>query len=132
MIARKTGLRVAGAIGTLFGILTVREGGAVLFIDGAARVAAGNFVPFVLWFNFLAGFAYVVAGIGLIFQQAWAVRTALVIAFATLVVFAAFGLHVAGGGAYETRTLLAMTIRSTVWCVIALLGWRMLLRHLRA
>jgi len=50
-------VRAAGIIGALFGLLTIREGGAVLFVDGAARVAAGDFVPFVLWFNFLAGFA---------------------------------------------------------------------------
>ncbi len=31
----------------------------------AARVAAGNFVPFVVWFNFLAGFVYVAAGVEL-------------------------------------------------------------------
>ncbi|HCF2751418.1 TPA: hypothetical protein NIB35_006709, partial [Pseudomonas aeruginosa] len=48
-----------------FGLLTLREGGAVLFVDGAARQAAGHYVPFVLWFNFLAGFAYIVAGVGL-------------------------------------------------------------------
>lgn len=49
----------------LFGLLTLKEGGFVLFFDGPAREAAGSYVPFVLWFNFSAGFAYVAAGIGL-------------------------------------------------------------------
>jgi len=117
-------VRAAGVIGALFGLLTIREGGAVLFIDGPARAAAGNFVPFVLWFNFLAGFAYLVAGVGLLFRQAWAVRVALVIALATLGVFAAFGVHVVTSGAYEMRTVVAMTLRSTIWIVIAAIGWR--------
>ncbi len=38
-----------------FGLLTLKEGGSVLFGDTAARTAAGHYVPFVLWFNFVAG-----------------------------------------------------------------------------
>lgn len=48
-----------------FGLLTIKESGTVLFGDEAARAAAGNYVPFVLWFNFISGFAYVIAGAGL-------------------------------------------------------------------
>jgi len=40
-------------------------------------------------------------------------------------VFAAFGIHVLTGGAYEIRTAAAMTLRTTVWLVIAALAWRM-------
>ncbi|MEO7200530.1 MAG: hypothetical protein ABIY56_10000, partial [Dokdonella sp.] len=47
-------IRVISAIAIAFGLLTIKEGGAVLFFDGAGREAAGNYVPFVLWFNFLA------------------------------------------------------------------------------
>lgn len=117
-------LRATAVIAVLFGLLTLREGGAVLFVNGADRLAAGNYVPFVLWFNFSAGFFYVVAGVGLWFRRTWAARVALWIAVATLIVFAAFGWHVVSGGAYETRTVVAMTVRSTVWLLIAAIGWR--------
>ena len=120
-------VRVAGIIGALFGLMTIREGGAVLFVDGPARVAAGDYVPFVLWFNFLAGFTYVVAGAGLVFGRSWAARVAIVIAVATLGVFVAFGAHIVSGGAFEMRTVVAMTLRSVVWCAIAALSWRVLL-----
>jgi len=119
-------VRAAGIFGALFGLLTVREGGAVLFFDGAAREAAGNFVPFVLWFNFLAGFVYLVAGVGLFYRQVWAARVALYIAVATLAVFAAFGIHAVSGGAYEMRTVVAMTLRSAVWILISVVAWRSL------
>ncbi len=122
-------VRAAGVLGAVFGLLTIKEGGAVLFVDGAGRAAAGNFVPFVLWFNFLAGFAYVVAGIGLFFRVTWAARVALAIAIATLGVAAAFGVHLISGGAYEMRTVVAMALRCTIWCVIAALGWHFLLRQ---
>ena len=64
-LPRNTWSRLLSLLAIGFGLLTLREGGAVLFVDGAARLAAGHYVPFVLWFNFLAGFAYVVAGVGL-------------------------------------------------------------------
>jgi len=107
-----------------FGLLTLREGGAVLFFDGAARQAAGHYVPFVLWFHFLAGFAYVVAGVGLWLRRRWAAWLALAIAAATALVFLAFGVHVLLGGAWEPRTPVAMTLRTLVWAGIASLAWR--------
>ena len=111
-----------------FGLLTIKEGGTILFGDAAARAAAGNYVPFVLWFNFLAGFAYVIAGIGLWRQQRWAAWLAAAIAVATALMFAAFGAHVASGGAYEQRTVIAMSLRTLVWTAIAVLAYRRLLR----
>lgn len=111
---------VAGA----FGALTVKEGGSVLFGSEAARLAAGQYVPFVLWFNFLAGFAYIAAGIGLWLRRRWAARLALAIAAATALVFAAFAVHILAGGAYELRTVFAMTLRTLVWSAIAAVAWR--------
>jgi hypothetical protein len=116
-------LRIAAVIALAFGALTVFSGGTALFGGPETRAAVGNAVPFVLWFNFLAGFAYIAAGIGLWLRQPWAARFALLIALATLAVFAAVGLHVATGGAYEPRTVGAMTLRSLVWLAIAALAW---------
>lgn len=107
-----------------FGLLTLREGGAVLFVDGAARQAAGHYVPFVLWFNSLAGFAYIVAGVGLWMRRRWAMWLAIAIAVATALAFLAFGVHVVLGGAWERRTVVAMTLRSLVWAGIAAIAWR--------
>ena len=66
-----------------FGLLTLKEGGAILVGGEAEQASAGNYVPFVLWFNFLAGFAYVIAGAGLWLRHRWAVWLAVVIAAAT-------------------------------------------------
>ena len=115
---------VAAIVAVVFGAMTIKAGGSVLFIDGPERAAAGNYVPFVLWFNFLAGIAYIVAGIGLYLWRGWAVKLALLIAVATLLVFAAFGAHVLTGGEYEPRTVGAMSLRSIVWLVIGLYSYR--------
>ncbi len=102
----------------LFGLMTIRAGGLVLFTDGAAHQAAGDYVPFVLWFNFIAGFLYLVAAAGIWMQRRWAGWVALLIAVSTLIIFAALAVHILAGGAYETRTIVAMTLRSTVWVAI--------------
>jgi hypothetical protein len=78
------------AIAVVFGLLTLKSGGSVLFIDGTDRLAAGNYVPFVLWFNFLAGFFYLIAGAGLWMQQHWALRLSIIIAISTLIVALAY------------------------------------------
>lgn len=112
-------IRAISLLAIGFGLLTIKEGGAVVFGDEVARAAAGNYVPFVVWFNFVAGFAYVVAGVGLWLQQKWAFWLALAIAAATAFTFAAFGLHINSGGAYEQRTVIAMSLRTLVWVVIS-------------
>lgn len=111
-----------------FGLLTIKEGGMVVFGNDAARAAAGNYVPFVVWFNFVAGFAYVTAGVGLWLQQRWALWLAATIAVATALTFAALGLHIYSGEAYEQRTVFAMSLRTVVWVVIASVALRVLRR----
>jgi hypothetical protein len=116
-------------VAVIFGLLTIKEGGAVLFGDEAARTAAGNYVLFVLWFNFVAGFAYVVAGVWLWLQQRWAVWLAVAITAATALTFAAFGVHIYSGEAYEQRTVIAMSLRTLIWVVIAIVSARALQRR---
>ncbi|MFV0543283.1 MAG: hypothetical protein ACK5L8_06270 [Marinicella pacifica] len=113
-------LRMVAIVAIVFGLMTIREGGLVLSGNQAAVSAAGDFVPFVLWFNFIAGFFYILAGIGLWLQRRWSVWLAIVLAAATAFVFAAFGLHVALGGAFAQRTVVAMSLRTIIWTAIAL------------
>jgi hypothetical protein len=113
-----------GVLAVVFGIVTIVVGGKTLFGGAGERVAAGNYVPFVLWFNFIAGFAYVIAGCGLLLWKRWAATLSIAIALATVAVFAAFGLHILFTGAYEMRTVGAMTIRSAIWIAIAAAAWR--------
>jgi membrane-bound acyltransferase YfiQ involved in biofilm formation len=123
-------VRLAALVALVFGVATIRAGGSVLFGDGAQ--AAGNVVGFVLWFNFLAGFAYIVAGVGLWLRRHWSAQLALAIAAGTVLVFVAFGIHVVLGGAFEARTAWAMTLRSVVWILIALLAFKAAKRDDRA
>jgi hypothetical protein len=111
------------AVALAFGLTTIVSGGQVLFGSGAAREAAGNYLPFVVWFNFLAGFAYVAAAPGLATRQRWAARLALVIAAATALAFLVFGVFVLAGTPFESRTIGAMTLRTALWTGIAWFAW---------
>lgn len=119
-------MRVVALLAIAFGMLTIKSGGQVVFGNVAARTAAGNFVPFVVWFNFLAGFVYIAAGIGLWLRRRSAVVLAAALAAGTALTFAAFGAHIANGGAYELRTVWALTLRLVVWNAITLFAWRVL------
>ena len=57
------------------------------------------------------------------------VNAAALIAAATALTFAALGVHIAQGGAFELRTVAAMALRTTVWAVLAWLAFRHLGRQ---
>ncbi len=90
-----------------------------LFGGPAAQAAAGNAVPFVLWFNFLSGFVYLLAGIGIAKRKQWGRMLAIALAVSIVAVFALLGWHVFRGGMYEVRTVGAMVLRATVWIGIS-------------
>ncbi len=102
-----------------FGALTLFSGGRALFGTPEARASVGNAVPFVLWFNFCAGFVYILAGLGLLRRRPWAVYASIFLASSTALIAAAFGAYVLGGGAFELRTVGAMAIRLLFWIVVS-------------
>ncbi len=119
---------IVTVIAVLFGLLTIKSGGQVLFGEMLYQKAAGNYVLFVVWFNFLAGFLYIAAGAGIWMLRRWAVWLSLLIAIATIIIFAFFGLHILEGGAYEARTCVAMSLRSLVWILISIFSYRGIIR----
>jgi len=122
-------LRVAAGVAVIFGLLTVVSGGRALFGGPAAVAAVGDAVPFVLWFNFLSGFVYVLAGLGLALGRRWAVMLSAGLAATIAAVFALFGLYIFQGAAFEMRTVGAMGLRLVVWVAIAAVAARHIASH---
>ncbi|MBO6891706.1 MAG: hypothetical protein JJ866_07185 [Roseibium sp.] len=117
-------LKFAAGFAVVFGVLTVFSGGLALFAEPDIRSLFGDTVRFVLLFNFLSGFVYVLAGFGLWHRRSWAVRLSVFVCLAILGVFVFLGLHILGGGAYEIRTIFAMTFRAICWLLISLVAVR--------
>jgi hypothetical protein len=120
MHTRTRSVTIAAAVAVIFGLLTILSGGRALF----GGVDMGAVVLFVLWFNFLAGFAYVVAGLGLWYRASWATGLSISIALATAIVFATFLWQVWSGTAYEARTMGAMVLRLATWVAISIVAVR--------
>jgi len=115
-------LRILSVIAVVFGLLTLKAGGSVIFNIGSARQVEWNFVPFVVWFNFLSGFFYIAAGIGLWLQRRWAVTLSIALVISISITYIVFGIHVLNGGPYEMRTVYAMALRTFVWGVISIVS----------
>ncbi len=107
-------------IAFVFGGLTLFSGGSVLFLDGQARADAGDYVPFILWFNFIAGFFYIAASMGIFTWKKWGVTLSWLIFITTIIAFIGLAGHIITGGNFEIRTVVAMVLRTSVWLVIAL------------
>ena len=105
-------------VALLFGLLTLYSGGMALFGGETARAAVGNAVPVVLWFNFLAGIAYISGAVALYLRHPWARPIALAIGLATLAVFALLIVLILTGTPFEMRTIGAMVLRSGFWIAI--------------
>ncbi len=111
-------LKILSVMAIVFGTLTVVSGGLALFGDAQARASVGNAVSFVLWFNFLAGFVYMLTGFAIWRGLHWAVGAAKGLVLTTAIVAAAFGWHVVSGGAYEARTVGALLFRLLFWVAV--------------
>jgi hypothetical protein len=121
-------LRGVALFAGLFGVATVLAAGSVLFGPSAGGDPEAT-APFVVWFNFGAGFAYIAAAFGLARARRWSIALALALAVATAAVFTAFGLYVAAGGSFQTRTVYALGLRTGVWVAITLLAAWLLRRR---
>ncbi|MFC1665141.1 hypothetical protein ACFL17_05865 [Pseudomonadota bacterium] len=125
---RSTLVKYIASIAIGFGLLSISSGGSVLFGDGATRELAGDYVPFVVWFNFLAGFVYLIAGVGLWTQKQWTIPLSIFITAATLVVLSLLLIHILKGESYEVRTVAAMIFRAIVWATIATFAYHKIKR----
>lgn len=126
---RPVAIWIFSIIALIFGGLTIKSGGLVLFTDGEFHQQQGNFVPFVVWVNFISGFAYIVAAVGLFQMQRWAGYMAYLIAIVTALTYILFGMHVMNDGLYEMQTVIAMAIRTSLWVVISLVAYFQFMRR---
>jgi hypothetical protein len=119
-IKNKIVLIILGALAFGFGIMTIKSGSFALFGGVAGKEFAGQYIPLVLWFNFMAGFFYTITGVGIVLNKSWAVSLAKALALSTALVFIIFGVLVMSGTDYETKTVAAMTVRTLFWFLIFL------------
>lgn len=94
---------------------------SVLFDWFGIREKEGNYVPGIVWANFVCGILYLVAAYGIIRHQIWArfplTIALLILILASIVLF----IHIYNGGLYETKTIGAMAFRTGVTVLFLLI-----------
>lgn len=107
-------IKIAAFVSAFFGLLTVFAGGSVILDLFGMREVEGNFVPFVVWANFLCGFLYLMAAYGFFKRKDWTVTlmkfTVWILIAAAIVLF----IWIANGELYENKTIAALGFRILV------------------
>lgn len=102
----------------VFGVMTVISGGRNLFTE-TGIATRGNIVPLVLWFNFTAGFFYLVAAFSTFKMKTCVKKLSIVLAILNTIVLLYLAGHIYQGGLYENKTVVAMSFRTLFWIVFA-------------
>jgi hypothetical protein len=103
----------------IFGTLTIFSGGRALFSEIGINTR-GNIVPVVLWFNFIAGFFYLISSF-LIFKLIPLVKQlSITIAILNVIIFSYLIYHIFDGGLFENKTVFAMGFRTVFWLIFAI------------
>ncbi|MGB5555923.1 MAG: hypothetical protein WBM83_14800 [Flavobacteriaceae bacterium] len=108
---------------TAFALLTLFLSSSVIFDWFGIRAKEGNYVPFVVWTNFIVSWLYLLAAYGFIKLKKWAHK--ILVAAALILIIALIGLffHIQNGGLYETKTIGALFFRTSLTLVFALLAY---------
>lgn len=102
----------------VFGIMTVASGGRSLFTEEGIATR-GNIIPLVLWFNFIAGFFYLLAGLSILKMKPCVKRLSIFLASFSSIVMLYLAIHIYQGGFYEIKTVVAMSFRTFFWIAFA-------------
>lgn len=114
-------LRISAIVAAIFGILTLIAGGRILLGLGKAGYAV---VQPVLLFNTIMGALYLLTAVFIVRSSDWARPLALFIAAANVIVLLSIIVMRSTGGTVANETMGAMTLRSVVWVVIAVVLMR--------
>ena len=117
--------KIAAWVLLIFGFLTVFAGGSVIMDLFGMREKEGNYVLFVVWANFIAGFLYLVSSFGFFKRKTW---TSIILSVATWILIAAFAgllIHIQSGGIYENKTIVAMIFRTSLTIILLTIARKM-------
>lgn len=103
---------VIAIILTAFALLTIFMSSSVLFDWFGMREKQGNYVPFIVWTNFISGFLYLLAAYGLLKTKKWSFKILLDLSIAFVIALIVLALYINYGGAFEIKTVKAMIFRT--------------------
>jgi len=112
-----------------FALLTLFLSASVIFDLFNIREKEGNYVPFIVWSNFISSIIYLIAAYGLIKLKKW---STWLLGLSVVILTAAFiGLkvHISNGGIYEPKTVNAMMFRIALTIVFAMTSYFLIIKQ---
>jgi hypothetical protein len=94
-----------------FAAVTVFMSSSVIFDWFGIREKEGDYVPFIVWTNFIAGFLYLISAYGLFKAQNWAFWIMLGTILFLMIALIVLALYINYGGVFEIKNVGAMMIR---------------------
>lgn len=121
--ANKTLRSVTAIVIIVFAILTLFMSSSVIFDWFGIRAKEGNYVPFIVWANFITGFLYLLSVYGFIKSKKWTfwISTATVISL--VIALIALFVYIDRGGIYEIKTVGAMSFRIALTLVFSAIAY---------
>ena len=114
--------RVASILAIVLGLISIREGGAVLL---GVTTPDYPVLPWLVWYNVVLGGASVAAGAGIWTKRDWSYALALNILTLHGIVFAGLFALYKSGQTVAPHSIFAMMFRTFTWIVIySLIRWK--------
>lgn len=123
---KHTILKITAIALLLFALLTLFLSSSVIFDLFGIREKEGNYVPLVVWANFISSTLYLVAAYGLFKMKKWPVWLLVISVFILMAAFIGLKIHISEGGLYETKTINAMIFRIGLTILLAVTSYFLL------
>ncbi len=94
-----------------FALLTLFLSSSVLFDWFGIRAKEGNYVPFIVWANFICSILYLMVVYGFLKFEKWTLMVLIVSILILIIALIGLYFHIHAGGLYETKTIGAMFFR---------------------
>lgn len=119
-------LKIVSIALLLFALLTLFLSGSVIFDLFGIRAKEGNYVPVVVWANFISSALYLLAAYGIFKMKKWSVWLLAASVFILVAAFIGLKFHINSGGLYEAKTAKAMLFRIGITILIGIASYLIL------
>ena len=116
-------LKIIGGFLAIFGLIMVAMTTSVMFDLFGVRELEGNFVMSVVIANWFAGVLYLIAAYGIFKNQKWTYIPLLISAITLIISFIFLQVHIQDGGAFEEKTIKALSIRIVLSLIFAMITY---------
>lgn len=114
---------------SLFALLTLFLSTSIIFDLFNIREKEGNYVPFIVWANFICSILYLIAAYGLIKFKKWSTSLLAVSVVVLIAAFIGLKVHISNGGIYELKTVNAMLFRIALTILFAIASYFLIIKQ---